>query len=355
MSFKPVKCKQLVPTLCNMARATNDSNDICYIFGGTKSNSEPYSNELWELKDDADGFHFTSINCQNPPRARAEPAMIFYKNSLILFGGRSSGKFYDKQFYICDLKNKIWKPLIISGTIPPPRSSYCFIRYGDYAIVFGGMDWANDRWNWLNDLYLIDLIQFHSIKIEISLKEFEFNGLTDFGYCIVRDELVIVGGLDGGNRYNMMFSVNVNDLILSKKINIKRFEIFTDKISCHQICPFGDNIIVFGGRTVKRKYTHDNMIIRNVLTDKVKIEKNVLNHLPSKRALHALFVLNDKLFVFGGTVEVKKRQWEYYNDIYRTISQKEYEILITYLYRITMNGIIYLDIKETISKYVVIL
>ena len=327
MSFYATKCKQNISISSDIACTTNDTKDTCYLFGGAKSKTVQYSNDLFIATDDINGFKVTKINCQNSPPPTNGAGIIYHNNSLILFGGLLRGSCTNK-FYVCDINNKIWKPLQITGIIPTPRSDFCFIKYDDYAVVFAGMNLSNKKWHYLSDLFVINLVKFHCIKITNSLKE--INPISLFGYCIVKDQLVIAGGNSLSKRLNEMFCINLNDLIFGK-INVKQIKQFDYTISHHRICSFNDSVFLFGGRQKKNVFTNENMIITNILTDNVKITKNILQNAPSERMSHSLVELNKKLFVFGGAVKINNKQI-FYNDIYCLTFNEKDELKLIFIF-----------------------
>lgn len=87
--------------------------------------------------------------------------MIYYKSSIILYGGVTNKGYDDENFYKYTIDNRQWKTFSISGIKPGPRAFHSLNFFKpDSIIIFGGKYKNSDSiqdFGIGNDLFYIDL------------------------------------------------------------------------------------------------------------------------------------------------------------------------------------------------------
>jgi hypothetical protein len=73
-----------------------------------------------------------------------------------MFGGadREQTHYQDLVVYKTNSKSTCFERVTCEGDVPTPRSGHAMVSYGKYALLFGGIDFAEEVA--YNDLYMLD-------------------------------------------------------------------------------------------------------------------------------------------------------------------------------------------------------
>lgn len=216
----------------------------------------------------------------------------------------------------CELKDgydnrelKTWKRVETTGDVPPPRSGHAAVAYGDYMILFGGIDFAEEAA--YNDLYTLDLNTLEWKYIgeagsEILPRNSHCIGIMD-GPNGTSDKYLVVYG--GASPEQGVFDETFYALIPEFSQMKERGEEFyvTWQLlekdpngpggrEMHSSCTINGNLVVSGGRNEAGTVLADTWSLSN----KLKWEKRNDLELPVSRCAHGAAVVGDKYCIYGG-------------------------------------------------------
>ena len=116
---------------------------------------DPFFNTIYEI--DLEELKINQLQCKGQsPQNRDKTALMFYKDSLYLFGGWSrkpktlqpGAKFvnhedylllgWNNEFYRYTLAAKEWSYQELKGEVPPPTAASALIPVGDRAYLVAG-------------------------------------------------------------------------------------------------------------------------------------------------------------------------------------------------------------------------
>ena len=138
----------------------------------------------------------------NKPSPRYGHTMIYYKGTIILYGGMGNdNKLDDDKFYQYKVDYKMWQVLNVTGVRPVARFQHSMNFYKkDELIVFGGKIAKDHDTNYVvaNDLYNINLLENNSLSTFVADvgPSARFGHASAFNSSFLPDEHLIVGGLD---------------------------------------------------------------------------------------------------------------------------------------------------------------
>jgi len=149
----------------------NEEEDYI-LFGGQRLPDNKAFNDVWIfnyqnaefdcLSDEVPGCEWTLLETSGEiPSPRYAHCAAVYKNSLIMFGGKSMGsQVFQSQIYQLSLKTLVWIKVQGIGRPPSPRMFFSDVVWDESRIIiFGGiLTKTNDV---LSELYQLDLDDFH--------------------------------------------------------------------------------------------------------------------------------------------------------------------------------------------------
>ncbi|XP_010258009.1 PREDICTED: host cell factor 1-like isoform X2 [Nelumbo nucifera] len=131
-----------------------------FIFGGcgkswNESNEsiEVYYNDLYML--DTETFVWRrALTSGTPPSARDSHTCSSWMNKIIVVGGEDASDYYLSDVHILDTDTLVWRELVTSGQLLPPRAGHSTVALGRNLFVFGGF---TDARNLYDDLHMLNV------------------------------------------------------------------------------------------------------------------------------------------------------------------------------------------------------
>ena len=216
----------------------------------------------------------------------------------------------------CELKDgydnrefKSWKRVETTGDVPPPRSGHAVVAYGDYMILFGGIDFAEEAA--YNDLYTLDLKTLEWKYIgeagsEILPRNSHCLGIMD-GPTGTNDKyLVVYGGASPEQGvFDEIFYALIPEFSQMKERG-EEFYVTWQSLErdpngpggreMHSSCTMNGKLIISGGRNEAGTVLSDTWSLSNTL----KWERRHDLELPVSRCAHGAAVVGDKYCIYGG-------------------------------------------------------
>lgn len=138
---------------------------------------------------------------ENKPSARKGHTMVYYKGSIILYGGMTNKGYEDDNLYRYTIETRQWKIITLSGVKPGCRAFHTMNFFNaDSLIIFGGKvkDGGIGEYKVSNDLVYIDLIEFDCSTPFIANigPSPRFGHASSYNSNFSSSEHIITGGLD---------------------------------------------------------------------------------------------------------------------------------------------------------------
>lgn len=288
--------------------------DAIYVFGG--DNGKNMLNDLlrFDVKDCSWCRAFTT---GTPPAPRYHHSAVVYGSSMFVFGGYT-GDIYSNS----NLKNKndlfeykfgtgLWTEWKIEGRLPVARSAHGATVYDDKLWIFAGYD-GNAR---LNDMWTISLQDRESATWE----EIEQSGeippsCCNFPVAVCRDKMFVFSGQSGAKITNNLFQFEFAEKVwmrIPTEHLLRGSPPPPQRRYGHTMVAFDRHLYVFGGAA-------DNTLPNELHCYDVDsqswevIQPSPDSELPSGRLFHAAAVIDDAMYIFGGTVDNNVRSGEMY-------------------------------------------
>lgn len=288
--------------------------DAIYVFGG--DNGKNMLNDLlrFDVKDCSWCRAFTT---GTPPAPRYHHSAVVYGSSMFVFGGYT-GDIYSNS----NLKNKndlfeykfgtgLWTEWKIEGRLPVARSAHGATVYDDKLWIFAGYD-GNAR---LNDMWTISLQDRESATWE----EIEQSGeippsCCNFPVAVCRDKMFVFSGQSGAKITNNLFQFEFAEKVwmrIPTEHLLRGSPPPPQRRYGHTMVAFDRHLYVFGGAA-------DNTLPNELHCYYVDsqswevIQPSPDSELPSGRLFHAAAVIDDAMYIFGGTVDNNVRSGEMY-------------------------------------------
>ncbi|XP_022664216.1 kelch domain-containing protein 3-like isoform X1 [Varroa jacobsoni] len=238
------------------------------------------------------------------PFQRYGHTVVAYENDIYLFGGRNDQGACNKlyKFSTTDLK---WTLIRATGCIPGARDGHSACVIGNRMYVFGGFEEQADRFS--NDVYALDLWTF---KWEYVCTQGVPPSHRDFhSACAIYNRMYIFGGRgDMDNPYHSSRDTYCNRLTyLDTETSRWHFaralgDVPTGRRS-HSSFVYRGEMYIFGGYDSVKKKHYGTMHCYDPVSERWReIPINVgRTGPPCARRRHASVIVEDRLFVFGGT------------------------------------------------------
>uniref|UniRef100_A0A667Z5A5 Leucine zipper like post translational regulator 1 n=1 Tax=Myripristis murdjan TaxID=586833 RepID=A0A667Z5A5_9TELE len=333
--------------------------DAIYVFGG--DNGKNMLNDLlrFDVKDCSWCRAFTT---GTPPAPRYHHSAVVYGSSMFVFGGYT-GDIYSNS----NLKNKNdlfeykfatgqWTEWKVEGSLPVARSAHGATVYNDKLWIFAGYD-GNAR---LNDMWTISLQdREHACWEEIDQSGEIPPSCCNFPVAVCRDKMFVFSGQSGAKITNNLFQFEFKGHMWTRiptEHLLRGSPPPPQRRYGHTMVAFDRHLYVFGGaadNTLPNElhcYDVDSQtweviqpsldseagvmcagclrlsklcILKyyySLLLSRFKQSKNVFYSvlvywacfMPSGRLFHAAAVIQDAMYIFGGTVDNNVRSGEMY-------------------------------------------
>lgn len=288
--------------------------DAIYVFGG--DNGKNMLNDLlrFDVKDCSWCRAFTT---GTPPAPRYHHSAVVYGSSMFVFGGYT-GDIYSNS----NLKNKNdlfeykfatgqWTEWKVEGSLPVARSAHGATVYSDKLWIFAGYD-GNAR---LNDMWTISLQdREHACWEEIDQSGEIPPSCCNFPVAVCRDKMFVFSGQSGAKITNNLFQFEFKGHIWTRiptEHLLRGSPPPPQRRYGHTMVAFDRHLYVFGGAA-------DNTLPNELHCYDVDSQTWEVIHpsqdseMPSGRLFHAAAVIQDAMYIFGGTVDNNVRSGEMY-------------------------------------------
>uniref|UniRef100_A0A7N6BW71 BTB domain-containing protein n=1 Tax=Anabas testudineus TaxID=64144 RepID=A0A7N6BW71_ANATE len=303
--------------------------DAIYVFGG--DNGKNMLNDLlrFDVKDCSWCRAFTT---GTPPAPRYHHSAVVYGSSMFVFGGYT-GDIYSNS----NLKNKNdlfeykfatgqWTEWKVDGSLPVARSAHGATVYSDKLWIFAGYD-GNAR---LNDMWTISLQdREHACWEEIDQSGEIPPSCCNFPVAVCRDKMFVFSGQSGAKITNNLFQFEFNGHMWTRiptEHLLRGSPPPPQRRYGHTMVAFDRHLYVFGGaadNTLPNElhcYDVDSQTweviqpsLDTVLCSRIiGFSMSLHSQMPSGRLFHAAAVIQDAMYIFGGTVDNNVRSGEMY-------------------------------------------
>ncbi|XP_075955184.1 leucine-zipper-like transcriptional regulator 1 isoform X1 [Anarhichas minor] len=288
--------------------------DAIYVFGG--DNGKNMLNDLlrFDVKDCSWCRAFTT---GTPPAPRYHHSAVVYGSSMFVFGGYT-GDIYSNS----NLKNKNdlfeykfatgqWTEWKVEGSLPVARSAHGATVYSDKLWIFAGYD-GNAR---LNDMWTINLQdREHACWEEIDQSGEIPPSCCNFPVAVCRNKMFVFSGQSGAKITNNLFQFEFKGHMWTRiptEHLLRGSPPPPQRRYGHTMVAFDRHLYVFGGAA-------DNTLPNELHCYDVDsqswevIHPSMDSEMPSGRLFHAAAVIQDAMYIFGGTVDNNVRSGEMY-------------------------------------------
>uniref|UniRef100_A0A3Q2PGU0 Leucine zipper like post translational regulator 1 n=1 Tax=Fundulus heteroclitus TaxID=8078 RepID=A0A3Q2PGU0_FUNHE len=288
--------------------------DAIYVFGG--DNGKNMLNDLlrFDVKDCSWCRAFTT---GTPPAPRYHHSAVVYGSSMFVFGGYT-GDIYSNS----NLKNKNdlfeykfatgqWTEWKVEGSLPVARSAHGATVYSDKLWIFAGYD-GNAR---LNDMWTISLQdREHACWEEIDQSGEIPPSCCNFPVAVCRDKMFVFSGQSGAKITNNLFQFEFNGHMWTRiptEHLLRGSPPPPQRRYGHTMVAFDRHLYVFGGAADNTLPNELHCYDVDSQTWEV-IQPSQDSEMPSGRLFHAAAVIQDAMYIFGGTVDNNVRSGEMY-------------------------------------------
>jgi hypothetical protein len=256
------------------------------------------SSQCLSLQLDTSFWRIPAVGGILPPPLRAHTTTP-HRQKIYLFGGGTGNNDYYNHVYVFSAQTYRWTCLIASNrsdtNLPCPRRAHTSVLFDAAMYIFGGGSGASG----LNDLWRLDLIspprwtQLHPTGRKPEPRVYHTA-------TVVRDVMIIYGGLDGKQCFSNIFLYNFVsntyiELIVPMGPRLCRI--------AHTTTCVGSQLFVFGGS--------DGTVFNNELwvfdlTSRTWAMRPCAGTAPLARGYHTSLFHDARLWVFGGMDTVRE-------------------------------------------------
>uniref|UniRef100_A0A3P8U4Q0 Leucine zipper like post translational regulator 1 n=1 Tax=Amphiprion percula TaxID=161767 RepID=A0A3P8U4Q0_AMPPE len=252
-----------------------------------------------------------------PPAPRYHHSAVVYGSSMFVFGGYT-GDIYSNS----NLKNKNdlfeykfatgqWTEWKVEGSLPVARSAHGATVYSDKLWIFAGYD-GNAR---LNDMWTISLQdREHACWEEIDQSGEIPPSCCNFPVAVCRDKMFVFSGQSGAKITNNLFQFEFRGHMWTRiptEHLLRGSPPPPQRRYGHTMVAFDRHLYVFGGAADNTLPNELHCYDVDSQTWEV-IHPSLDSEMPSGRLFHAAAVIQDAMYIFGGTVDNNVRSGEMY-------------------------------------------
>ncbi|XP_028396682.1 leucine-zipper-like transcriptional regulator 1 [Dendronephthya gigantea] len=289
-------------------------NNALYVFGG--DDGKRMLNDLlrFDAKDCSWGRVVTT---GNPPAPRYNHSAVVYGTSMFVFGGftgdinSNSNLLNRNDLYKFKFTNGHWCHWPVEGRVPPARSAHGAAVHDHKLWVFAGYDGSKR----LNDMWVLDLTSLDTALWQ-EVRQIGEGPPTccNFPVTIARDTMFVFSGQSGAKITNDLFQFHFDTRQWRRISNahiLRGSPPSPQRRYGHTMVAHESYLYVFGG-------TADNILPNDLycydLDDQTwhVVEVSEDSQVPHGRLFHAADVIDDAMYVFGGTLDNNIRNGEMY-------------------------------------------
>ncbi|XP_019760823.2 leucine-zipper-like transcriptional regulator 1 [Dendroctonus ponderosae] len=279
-------------------------NDSIYVFGG--DNGKSMLNDLIrsDVKEKSWGRAFAT---GTPPAPRYHHSAVVYNDSMFLFGGytgdiHSNSNLTNKNdLFEYKFKTGQWSEWKFVGKMPVPRSAHGAAVYNDKLWIFAGYD-GNAR---LNDMWTINLGFGEKVWDEVQQKGECPPTCCNFPVAVARESMFVFSGQSGAKMTNSLFQFSFRDKTwtrISTENILRGAPPPPARRYGHTMVAYDRHLYVFGG-AADATLSNDLHCFDLDTQSWSVVQPDPESDAPSGRLFHAAAVVNDAMFIFGGTVD----------------------------------------------------
>lgn len=288
--------------------------EAIYVFGGDNGKNMLHDLLRFDVKDKSWGRAFTT---GTPPALRYHHSAVVYESSMFVFGGYT-GNIPSNS----DLANKNdlfeykfatgqWVEIKIDGRRPVPRAAHGAAVYDGKLWIFAGYD-GNAR---LNDMWTIALSNPIHHWEEVDQKGDIPPTCCNFALAVARDSMFLFSGQSGAKITNDLFQFNFSNKLwirISTEHILRGAPPPPEKRYGHTMVSYDRHLYVFGGATGHQTLPNELHCYDLDSQTWSLIEPSKDSQVPAGRLFHAVAVVKDAMYIFGGTVDSNIRSAEIY-------------------------------------------
>ncbi|PFX31709.1 Leucine-zipper-like transcriptional regulator 1 [Stylophora pistillata] len=244
---------------------------------------------------------------------RSKHTLVAWNDALYVFGGDlySNSNLQNKNdLFEYKFNTGQWSEWRIEGRLPPARSAHGAAIYQNNLWIFAGYD-GNKR---LDDLWTICLTDPNPVWQEVQQSGDRPPTCCNFPLAVVRDSMFVFSGQSGAKITNDMFEFSFLD---HRWTRIPSAHLLRgsppppQRRYGHSMVPFDRYLYVFGGVADN---TLPSDLYRFSLDDKSweVVQPAQDSEVPSGRLFHDADVINNEMYIFGGTIDNNVRSSELY-------------------------------------------
>ncbi|XP_073257137.1 leucine-zipper-like transcriptional regulator 1 isoform X1 [Porites lutea] len=288
-------------------------NDALYVFGG--DNGKRMLNDMLRF-DIKDNSWSRAVTKGAPPTPRYHHSAVIFGPNMLVFGG-FTGDLYSNS----NLQNKNdlfeykfntgqWTGWRIEGRLPPARSAHGAAVYKNNLWIFAGYD-GNKR---LDDLWTICLTDPNPRWQEVQQSGDRPPTCCNFPVAVVKDSMFVFSGQSGTKITNDMFEFNFLDQRWTRIPSahlLRGAPAPPQRRYGHSMVAYDRYLYVFGGVADN---TLPSDLYRFSLDEKTWeiVQPAGESEIPIGRLFHDADVINNEMYIFGGTVDNNVRSSELY-------------------------------------------
>ncbi|EGD73673.1 hypothetical protein PTSG_05386 [Salpingoeca rosetta] len=283
------------------ACAVDEASGRFVLHGGVTVNADgdPIPNgDVWVLKNLDSAPQWEPVRAKGDVPCKREGHTLTYvpaKNMFVLFAGSDGA--LEKEFndvYTLD-ESLTWKRVETKGVPPAPRLNHAADVVDDALYVFGGFEDGQAK----NDMFKLDLNTMMWTPVHANNPP---SRRCNHSMTAVGSKLYVFGGRGGeATLYNDLFCFDTESRAWTA---VKAGGQPPTARDFHSAATFGDKVFVFGGSMEiesKDIFTYYNDVVVFDTTRQAWVRPQVSGAVPSVRWAHAAAVYKNKMIVFGGT------------------------------------------------------
>eukprot|EP00095_Tigriopus_kingsejongensis_P011479 snap_masked-scaffold626_size122949-processed-gene-0.20 protein:Tk11479 transcript:snap_masked-scaffold626_size122949-processed-gene-0.20-mRNA-1 annotation:"leucine-zipper-like transcription regulator 1 isoform x2" len=288
--------------------------DLVYVFGGDDGKSMLNDLLIFDVKEQSWQRAFST---GSRPAPRYHHSAVVHQSSMYIFGGytgdihSNSNLTNRNDLWEYKFQSMQWVEWRASGPMPVARSAHGAAVYEGQLVIFAGYD-GHDR---LNDMWQIALGESGARTWE----EVHYTGESpptccNFPVAVAHDSMFVFSGQSGAQITNSLFQFHFPSKTwsrISTEHILRDTPLPPNRRYGHSMVAFDRQLYVFGG-WAETVLSHDfhSFDLDSQTWSVVATAPD--SHLPSGRLFHAATIVQDAMYIFGGTVDHNIRSGEMY-------------------------------------------
>jgi len=259
---------------------------------------------IWELIVDTSFWRIPKVTGTIPPPLRAHTTTA-HRHKIYLFGGGTGNESYYNHVYSFSALTYRWACLIPSShpsdphnniKFPVPRRAHTSALHDGSLYIFGGGSGTSG----LNDLWKLDVSTHPPKWTQLFPTGRKPEARVYHTATVVRDIMIIYGGLDGKQCFSNIFLYNFSantftELVVPAGPRLIRI--------AHTTTVVGSQLFVFGGSDGR---AFNNEVWTFDLLGKTWAVRGCAGSPPARRGYHTAAFFDGRMWVFGGMDTVRE-------------------------------------------------